>query len=100
MSSNCTTASLFKAEAARFGLRTQCDTVLSFVNLVVHLTCLVPAIDIETRRIGDHLVVRVVMLHVHGVSTHRGLRLTLHLSIELIELIVLLLLLLMISTDM
>ena len=97
VSSNCTAAPLFETKTTCFWLRAQCDTILSFVYLVVHLACFVSAIDIETRRTAN-FIVSVVMLHIHRVSTHRRLRLTSHLSIKLIKLIVLLLLL-MISTD-
>ena len=95
---NCTTTPLLKTKSARLRLWTQCDAVLSFVYLMVHLPCLIPTIYIETCGTA-YLVICVVMLHIHCVSTHARLWLTLHLSWELVELIVLLLLLLMITTD-
>jgi hypothetical protein len=94
---DCTTTPLLETKAARLRLWTQCDAVLSFVYLVVHLTCLIPTVNIETSGTW-YFVICVVMLHIHCVSTHGRLRLTLHLSCELVELIVLLLLL-MITTD-
>ena len=94
---NCTTTPLFETKASSFWLRAQCDAILSFVYLVVHLASFVPAIDIETCG-SANFIISVVVLHIHGVSTHGRLRLTLHLSVKLLKLIVLLLLL-MISTD-
>jgi hypothetical protein len=97
VSSNCTATSLFETKATCFWLRAQCDAILSFIYLVMHLACFVSAIHIETCGAAN-FIISVVMLHIHRVSTHSRLRLTLHLSIKLLKLIVLLLLL-MISTD-
>ena len=97
MRRNRATTPLFETKPSSFWLRAQCDPILSFVYLMVHLACFVPAVNIETGR-STNFIVSVVVLHIHCVSTHCRLRLALHLSVKLIKLIVLLLLL-MISTD-
>ena len=79
------------------GLRAQCYSILCLINLVVHLTCLVSTVDIHGTGSTGNFIVRVVMLHVHGVSAHGGLGLSLHVPLELVELLLVAAGLLMIS---
>lgn len=63
-----TTAPLLETKASSFWLRAEGDSILCLVNLMMHLTCFVPAVDIETCRPGN-IVIGVIMLHIDGVVT-------------------------------
>jgi len=78
---------LLETDASMLGLSAQRDSILRLIDLVMHLTCFIPTVDIHRTGATAHFVVSVVMLQIHRVSTHRRLGLRLHVSLELVELL-------------
>lgn len=94
---HCTARSLLEAHASTvLLLGGQCDTILGLVDGVVDLASFGSAAGVHGA--GACLVVRIVMLHTHCVSTHSFILLGLHVLLKVLELLRAGLLLLMIST--
>lgn len=87
LENHCTTGSFFETNTSMLGLLTQCYSILCLINLMVHLTTFITTIDVHRVGTAANLVICVVVLHIHSISTHCWLWLVLHVSFKLLELL-------------
>ena len=87
LQNHSTTRSLLETDASMLGLGTQGYSILCLINLVVHLASLISTINIHGAGATANFIVSIVMLQIHGISTHSWLGLRLHVPLKLVELL-------------